>query len=123
MFDPASEPCVTADELDQALKEHATGPVASEADVTNVVDHFILQQPLADGRTVAEVFAAEHPELTNDDRQVLLQTAAANMLTSHHCDTLSAPSPAGNASRASQAPRWISSRGVILLALIALLGR
>ena len=57
--------------LDQALKEHATGPVASEADVTNVVDHFILQQPLADGRTVAEVFAAEHPELTNDDRQVL----------------------------------------------------
>ena len=59
-------------QLDQALKEHATGPVASEADVTNVVDHFILQQPLADGRTVAEVFAAEHPELTNDDRQVLL---------------------------------------------------
>ena len=59
------------EQLDQALKEHATGPVASEADVTNVVDHFILQQPLADGRTVAEVFAAEHPELTNDDRQVL----------------------------------------------------
>jgi hypothetical protein len=58
-------------QLDQALKEHATGPVASEADVTNVVDHFILQQPLADGRTVAEVFAAEHPDLTDDDRQVL----------------------------------------------------
>jgi hypothetical protein len=36
-----------------------------------VVDHFILQQPLADGRTVAEVFAAEHPDLTDDDRQVL----------------------------------------------------
>ena len=60
-----------SEQLDQALKEHATGPVASEADVTNVVDHFILQQPLADGRTVAEVFAAEHPELTTDDRQVL----------------------------------------------------
>ena len=58
-------------QLDKALKEHATGPVASEADVTNVVDHFILQQPLADGPTVAEVFAAEHPELTDDDRQVL----------------------------------------------------
>jgi hypothetical protein len=58
-------------QLDQALKEHATGPVASEADVTNVVDHFILQQPLANGPTVAEVFAAEHPELTDDDRQVL----------------------------------------------------
>ena len=58
-------------QLDQALKEHATGRVASEADVTNVVDHFILQQPLADGRTVAEVFAAEHPDLTEDDRQVL----------------------------------------------------
>ena len=58
-------------QLDQALKEHATGPVAGEADVTNVVDHFILQQPLADGRTVAEVFTAEHPDLTEDDRQVL----------------------------------------------------
>ena len=58
-------------QLDQVLKEHATGPVASEADITNVVDHFILQQPLADGRTVAEVFAAEHPELIDDDRQVL----------------------------------------------------
>jgi hypothetical protein len=58
-------------QLDQVLKEHVTGPAASEADVTNVVDHFILQQPLADGRTVAEVFAAEHPDLTDDDRQVL----------------------------------------------------
>lgn len=57
--------------LDQALREHATGLDASEADITNVVDHFILQQPLADGRTVAEVFAAEHPDLTDDDRQVL----------------------------------------------------
>ena len=36
-----------------------------------MVDHFILQQPLADGRTVAEVFAAEHPDLSADDRQVL----------------------------------------------------
>jgi hypothetical protein len=60
-----------SEQLDQALKEHTTGPVASEADVTNVVDHFILQQPPADGRTVAEVFAAEHPDLTDDDRQVL----------------------------------------------------
>ena len=60
-----------SEQLHQALGEHATGPVASEADVTNVVDHFILQQPLADGRTVAEVFAAEHPDLTDDDRQVL----------------------------------------------------
>ena len=59
-------------QLDQALEEYAAGPVASEADVTNVVDHFILQQPLADGRTVAEVFAAEHPDLTDDDRQMLL---------------------------------------------------
>ena len=36
-----------------------------------MVDHFILQQPLADGRTVAEVFAEERPDLTDDDRQVL----------------------------------------------------
>jgi len=58
-------------QLDQVLNENATGRVASEADVANMVDHFILQQPLADGRTVAEVFAAEHPDLTEDDRQVL----------------------------------------------------
>jgi uncharacterized protein DUF6398 len=58
-------------ELDEALNQHASGPVTSQADVTNVIDHFILQQPLADGRTVAEVFAAEHPDLTDDDRQVL----------------------------------------------------
>jgi hypothetical protein len=57
--------------LDQALNEHAIGPVASEADVTNVVDDFILQRPLPDGRTVTEVFAAEHPDLTDDDRRVL----------------------------------------------------
>jgi hypothetical protein len=57
-------------QLGQALNEHAIGPVASEADVTNVVDHFILQQPLADGRT-GGVFATEHPDLTDDDRQVL----------------------------------------------------
>jgi hypothetical protein len=60
-------------QLDQALNEHATGPAASESDVTNVVDHFILQQSLADGRNVAEVFAAEHTGLTDDDRQVLLR--------------------------------------------------
>jgi Domain of unknown function (DUF6398) len=58
--------------LDQAIDERAAGPVTSQADVTNVIDHFILQQPLADGRTVVEVFAAEHPSLTDDDRQVLL---------------------------------------------------
>jgi hypothetical protein len=53
------------------LNENAAGRPATEADAINVVDHFILQQPLADGRTVAEVFAAEHPGLTDDDRQVL----------------------------------------------------
>jgi hypothetical protein len=56
---------------EQVLNENAAGRPASEADAINVVDHFILQQPLADGRTVAEVFAAEHPGLTDDDRQVL----------------------------------------------------
>jgi hypothetical protein len=58
-------------QLGQVLDENAAGRPASEADAINVVDHFILQQPLADGRTVAEVFAAEHPGLTDDDRQVL----------------------------------------------------
>jgi Domain of unknown function (DUF6398) len=59
-------------ELDQAVNEGIGGTVTSESEFTNLLDHFILQRPLADGRTVNEVFVAEHPELTDADRQMLL---------------------------------------------------
>jgi len=59
-------------ELDQAVSEGMGGTAAGESEFTNLLDHFILQRPLADGRTVTEVFVAEHPELTDADRQMLL---------------------------------------------------
>jgi Domain of unknown function (DUF6398) len=56
-------------QLDQAIGE---GEPADEADHINLTDHFILGRPLSDGRTVVEVFAAEHPGLTSADREMLL---------------------------------------------------
>lgn len=58
-------------ELDKAVSDGIGGTIIEESD-TNLLDHFILQRPLADGRTVVEVFVAEHPELTETDRQMLL---------------------------------------------------
>jgi len=59
-------------QLDEVVAESTGGTVTDDAEHINVVDHFILQRPLADGRTVVEVFVAEHPELTETDRQMLL---------------------------------------------------
>ena len=56
-------------QLDQAIRE---GEPADEVDHINLTDHFILGCPLSDGRTVVEVFAAEHPGLTSVDREMLL---------------------------------------------------
>ena len=58
--------------LDKAVSEGTGGTVTDEGEFANLLDRFILQQPLADGRTVAEVFVAEHPELTDADCQLLL---------------------------------------------------
>lgn len=57
-------------ELDEALREGTGAPVTDQREVINVTDRFILQQPLADGRTVVEIFVAEHPELNDADRQL-----------------------------------------------------
>jgi len=59
-------------QLDQAVSEGIGGTVTDESKFTNLLDHFILQRPLADGRMVVEVFVSEHPELTDADRQMLL---------------------------------------------------
>jgi hypothetical protein len=59
-------------ELDNAVSEGIDGTVTDEGEFANLLDRFILQQLLADGRTVVEVFAAEHPELTDTDRELLL---------------------------------------------------
>lgn len=56
-------------QLDQAVRE---GGPADLVDHINLTDHFILGRPLSDGRTVVEVFAAEHPGLTSADREMLL---------------------------------------------------
>jgi len=44
----------------------------AEADFANVLDAFILQHPLPDGRTVVEHFVAEHPNLPPAERAMLL---------------------------------------------------
>jgi hypothetical protein len=59
-------------ELDEAIREGTGGTVTDEREIINVTDRFILQQPLADGRTVVEIFVAEHPELNDADRQLVL---------------------------------------------------
>jgi hypothetical protein len=46
--------------------------VADEGEIINLLDAFILQHRLADGRTVVEHFAAEHPELPPAEREMLL---------------------------------------------------
>jgi hypothetical protein len=61
-----------ARQLDEAVSEGIGGTVADEGEFANLLDRFIFQQPLADGRTVVEVFVAEHPELTGADCELLL---------------------------------------------------
>lgn len=48
------------------------GEPGDDVDRINLTDHFILGCPLSDGRTVAEIFAAEHPVLTSADRELVL---------------------------------------------------
>ncbi|MDA8219887.1 MAG: SEC-C metal-binding domain-containing protein [Dehalococcoidales bacterium] len=46
--------------------------VGNEAEVGNFLDEFVLQHRLPDGRTVVERFVDAHPELPDDERQMLL---------------------------------------------------
>ncbi len=59
-------------QLERAVRESLGSGAAEENEFANLLDHFILQRPLADGGTVVEVFIAEHPELAEADRQILL---------------------------------------------------
>ncbi|MFE7614495.1 hypothetical protein [Streptomyces sp. NPDC057496] len=59
--------------LDPLLLE-ASGPegVWDEASATNVIDHFLLQYRLPDGKTVADRFVARRTTLADADRQMVL---------------------------------------------------
>jgi hypothetical protein len=59
-------------QLDEAIREGIGSVVTEELEFANLLDHFILQRSLPGGRTVVETFVAEHPELTDADRQMLL---------------------------------------------------
>ncbi len=59
-------------QLDEAVSKGIGSTVTDDGEFANLLDHFILQRPLADGRTVVEVFVSAHPELTEADRQMLL---------------------------------------------------
>lgn len=61
-----------ARELGKAVSEYGLDEEVDEAEFTNFLDRFILQRPLADGRTVVEIFAAEHSEFSETDREMLL---------------------------------------------------
>jgi hypothetical protein len=47
-------------------------PRIDEAALINALDQFALQEKLHDGRTVVEHFVAAHPELTEEERDLLL---------------------------------------------------
>lgn len=60
-------------ELDRVLRRRFRGRAAvDEAAFVDVLDVFVLQHRLPDGRTVVEHFVAEHPELTEEERAMLL---------------------------------------------------
>lgn len=44
----------------------------SKGDVINAVDRFILQHQLPDGRTVLDIFVRQHPNLSEEERALLL---------------------------------------------------
>jgi hypothetical protein len=59
--------------LRQALKERFAGTAAvDEEQFINFLDWFVLQHRLPDGRTVAERFVAARPDLSNEERAMLL---------------------------------------------------
>jgi hypothetical protein len=61
------------DELAGAIERNWPGAFeVSEADFTEALDHFVLQYRLASGITVVEEFTAEHPELSEAERDMLL---------------------------------------------------
>jgi hypothetical protein len=59
--------------LNPALVE-AAGPEMrlTESDVIGVIDHFVLQFRLPDGKTVIDRFVAARPDLPGDERDMLL---------------------------------------------------
>lgn len=60
-------------ELGKALKDSfGEFLIASEKELASVLDHFILQHRLRDGRTVVDHFVSAHPLLPEADRQMLL---------------------------------------------------
>src|SRR5690348_12268013 len=59
-------------QLDKAVSEGPGTTVTHEGGFANLLDQFILQRPLPDGRTLVEVFVSEHAELADVDREILL---------------------------------------------------
>ncbi|MGH3157818.1 MAG: hypothetical protein ACRDNF_14745 [Streptosporangiaceae bacterium] len=61
------------DELSAVLaRRYPAGAPRDEVEFSQVLDHFALQHELPSGATVVEEFVAAHPELTGDERDMLL---------------------------------------------------
>ncbi|MGH2618868.1 MAG: hypothetical protein ACRDJC_26870 [Thermomicrobiales bacterium] len=62
------------DAFRQAIEQRFDGaePIVDEDEIANFLDWMILEVRLPDGRTVVEHFVADHPELTEEERTMLL---------------------------------------------------
>src|SRR6266540_5814666 len=62
-----------ARQMDEAVWRYLDeAGVDDEGSAINAIDRFILQHRLPDGRTIVEVFVEKHPELSEEDREMLL---------------------------------------------------
>ena len=62
-----------ARELEPVLeRQYGWDTEIDDATFINALDWFVLQHRLRDGRTVVEYFVAEHPELPEEERALLL---------------------------------------------------
>src|SRR5215208_2240050 len=62
-----------ARQLDEAVWGYLDETGADdEGSAINAIDQFILQHRLVDGRTVVELFVEKHPELSEEERTLLL---------------------------------------------------
>jgi hypothetical protein len=59
-------------QLERTVTENPASLSGSELEFANLVDWFLLQQKMPDGRTVAEIFASEHPDLTQAEQEMVL---------------------------------------------------
>ena len=72
LLDFSGRPCFTRPFRRAFERRFGGKAVVDDAEFSNFLDAFVLQHRLPDGRTVVELFVEEHPELTEEERTLLL---------------------------------------------------